>query len=38
VVSRGIEVAKGMVSGSTASVNKLREITEEEFTQYRGVN
>jgi len=38
VVSRGIEVAKGMVSGSTASVNKLREITGEEFTQYRGEN
>jgi len=37
-VSRGIEIAKGAVTGSTASTNKLREITEEELQQYRAIN
>jgi hypothetical protein len=37
-ISRGLEIAKGAVTGATASNNKLREITEEELKQYRAVN
>jgi len=38
VISRGIEIAKGAVTGSTASTTKLREITKEELQQYRAIN
>ncbi|KAI5797678.1 putative BLI-3 blue-light-inducible Bli-3 protein [Geopyxis carbonaria] len=34
-VSRGLEVAKGVVTGQTASTNKLRELHEHELEQYR---
>lgn len=34
-ISRGIEVAKGAVTGQAASTNKLREITEDEIQTYR---
>jgi len=37
-ISRGVEVAKGVVTGNAAQVNSLREITEEELTQWRGVS
>ena len=37
-VSRGIEMAKGAVTGSTADVTKLREISEAELQQYRSIN
>ncbi|KAI5821209.1 hypothetical protein BZA77DRAFT_238139 [Pyronema omphalodes] len=37
-ITRGLEIAKGAVTGSTASNNKLREITEEELKQYRANN
>lgn len=38
VVTRGIEIAKGAVLGTTAHVNKLREISRAELEQYRAVN
>jgi len=37
-VQRGIEIAKGTLTGSIANTNKLREITEAELQQYRAVN
>ena len=33
VLGRGIEVAKGAITGSAAKVNKLREINEQELQQ-----
>jgi hypothetical protein len=38
LLSRAAEVAQGMVTGKTASVNKLREISEAEVKQWRTVN
>ena len=32
-VARGYEIAKGALTGEVASVNKLRELTEQEITQ-----
>jgi hypothetical protein len=37
-MSRGLEMAKGALTGHTAHNVKLRDITEEEFEQYRAVN
>ena len=37
-VSRGLGIAKGAITGTAASVNKLREVSEEELEQYRAVN
>lgn len=34
-ISRGIEMVQGVVKGQAAQVNKLREITEQEFEQWR---
>lgn len=34
-IARGVEVAKGAVTGNAASVNKLREITPEEIEKCR---
>lgn len=34
-ITRGIEVAKGAVTGKPASVNKLRELTESDLDTYR---
>ncbi|KAH8597174.1 hypothetical protein B0O99DRAFT_592921 [Bisporella sp. PMI_857] len=34
-VSRGVEIAQGVVTGKTASVNKLREISEQEVATWR---
>jgi general stress protein 26 len=36
MVGRAIEVVKGAVTGETANVNKLREISEQEIKQHRG--
>jgi len=36
-VSRGIEIAKGAVTGSTASTNKLRELHADEIQKYRSM-
>ncbi|KAF7512857.1 hypothetical protein GJ744_011960 [Endocarpon pusillum] len=35
VVSRGVEMVQGALTGSTAQVNKLREISEDECKQWR---
>lgn len=35
MISRGYEIVKGAVTGDTAQVNKLREISEQEIQQYR---
>jgi len=35
MVSRGIEMVQGMVTGNAAQVNKLREISESEITEWR---
>lgn len=34
-ISRGIEIAKGAVTGTAASTNKLRELTEQELNTFR---
>lgn len=34
-VGSAIEVAKGIITGETANVNKLRKISEEEVQQWR---
>jgi hypothetical protein len=34
-IGSAIEVAKGIVTGETANVNKLRKISEEEVQQWR---
>lgn len=34
-VGRGVEVAKGIVTGNAAKVNKLRELSEAEIERYR---
>lgn len=36
-ISRGIEIAKGTVTGSTANTNKLRELHAEEVQKYRSM-
>lgn len=33
IIGRGIEIAKGIVTGSAPNVNKLREIGEEELEE-----
>jgi len=38
IVGRGIEVAKGMATGSAPNVNRLRELTEEELKEWRKVS
>jgi len=35
MISRGIEIISSAVTGNTAQVNKLREINEQEISQYR---
>jgi len=37
-LARGAEVAKGMVTGQSAQVNSLREITPEEILKWRSAN
>ncbi|KAL8709423.1 MAG: hypothetical protein Q9220_005806 [cf. Caloplaca sp. 1 TL-2023] len=37
-IGRGIEVAKGTVTGKPANVNKLRELSEDELSQWRKEN
>ncbi|EKD19670.1 uncharacterized protein L3040_001986 [Drepanopeziza brunnea f. sp. 'multigermtubi'] len=37
-ISRGMELAQGVVTGKTASVNKLRELTEQELSTWRSSN
>lgn len=34
-VSRGIEIAKGTITGNVASTNQLRELTEQELETFR---
>lgn len=34
-VGRGVEIAKGAVTGEAPSVNKLREVTEQEIAECR---
>lgn len=34
-ISRGVEIAKGAITGSVASTNKLRELTEEDLQTFR---
>ncbi|KAL7276534.1 hypothetical protein RUND412_000457 [Rhizina undulata] len=34
-ISRGIEIAKGTITGNVASTNKLRELTEKEIETFR---
>lgn len=34
-VSRGIEIAKGTITGNAASTNRLRELTEQELNTFR---
>lgn len=34
-ISRGIEIAKGTITGNTASTNRLRELTEQELNTFR---
>lgn len=34
-VSRGIEIAKGTITGNAASTNQLRELTEQELETFR---
>ena len=38
VVSRGIEMAQGVVTGKAPAVNKLREISEQEIQTWRSSN
>ncbi|KAI4159854.1 MAG: hypothetical protein LQ342_006272 [Letrouitia transgressa] len=38
VLGAGIQVAKGVIKGEAANVNKLREISEEEIKQWRQSN
>ncbi|KAL9032256.1 MAG: hypothetical protein Q9214_008048, partial [Letrouitia sp. 1 TL-2023] len=38
VLGAGIQVAKGVIKGEAANVNKLREISEEEIKQWRQTN
>lgn len=35
IVSRAVEVAQGAITGKPASINKLREVTESEISQWR---
>lgn len=35
IISRAVEVAQGAVTGKPAAINKLREITESEVSQWR---
>lgn len=35
IVGRAVEIVKGAVTGEAAQVNKLREISEAEITDYR---
>jgi len=37
-LARGVEVAQGLVTGKAASVNKLREISEQEVATWRSSN
>jgi len=37
-ISRSVEMAKGVVTGKAASVNKLREISEQEIATWRSSN
>jgi len=37
-ISRGVEVAQGLVTGKAASINKLREISEQEVATWRSSN
>ncbi|MCJ1270528.1 hypothetical protein MMC22_010425 [Lobaria immixta] len=37
-LGRGIEIIKGAVTGQTAEVNKLRELTEKELDEWRKIN
>lgn len=37
-ISRGVEIAQGLVTGKAASVNKLREISEQEVATWRSSN
>jgi len=37
-VSRGIEMAQGVVTGKAPAVNKLRELTEQEIETWRSSN
>jgi general stress protein 26 len=37
-ISRGVEIAQGLVTGKAASVNKLREINEQEVATWRSSN
>ncbi|KAL8842922.1 MAG: hypothetical protein Q9170_000326 [Blastenia crenularia] len=38
MIGRGIEVAKGTVTGQAPNVNKLREINEDEIQEWRKLN
>lgn len=37
-ISRGVELAQGVVTGKPASVNKLRELSEQEIATWRSSN
>lgn len=37
-ISRGVEIAQGLVTGKAASVNRLREISEQEVATWRSSN
>ena len=38
IVGRGVEVAKGIATGSAPNVNKLRELSEADIEQWRSVS
>ena len=38
ILSRGVEVAKGTVTGQPASINKLRELSADEVKTWRASN
>lgn len=38
VVGRGVEIAKGVVTGDSPSVHKLRELSEDEVQQCKSLN
>jgi len=37
-VSKAYEIAKGIVVGNAPSVNKLREVSQEDIQQYRAMH
>jgi len=36
-IARGVEIVQGVITGEAPAVNKLREISEDEFSQFRSI-